>query len=230
MDKIERLRSVGVFLQEEAHSRQMRIVRGKHIFVSGEWISVEILIDELDGKIADAKFLGFGPPALMGIGEALCESILRKHYTTACTAEDLERYTGELSKALYVLVNGALEAVEAALQDCLDLPAPIMHHETPLHMTIEGGLYPGWTELQLEEKLSILEELFAKEIRPYIALDAGDIEIVSLQDDALTIRYQGTCTTCPSSIGSTLQAIQHIVSQRIHPNLQVLPDQSIFLF
>ncbi|MCP4265610.1 MAG: NifU family protein, partial [Candidatus Brocadiaceae bacterium] len=62
-----------------------------------------------------------------------------------------------------------------------------------------------------------------KEIRPYIELDAGGIQIHELKDFELFISYEGACTSCHAATGSTLSAIQNILKSRIHPDLFVTP-------
>ena len=39
----------------------------------------------------------------------------------------------------------------------------------------------------------------------------------------LIISYQGACTSCHASTGSTLSAIQKILRARVHPSLFVTP-------
>jgi NifU-like protein len=90
----------------------------------------------------------------------------------------------------------------------------------------ESRPYPNWEELSNKQQITVIEEVIATDIRPYIELDAGGIEIVDLKGKDLFIAYKGNCTTCYSSIGSTLQAIQQILSAKIHPQIRVIPDSS----
>ena len=104
---------------------------------------------------------------------------------------------------------------------------------TPLQQNFgegESRPYPGWDELTEKQQVAVIEEVIASDIRPYIELDAGGIEIVSLTGGRkLVIAYKGACTTCYSSIGSTLQAIQQIISAKVHPEIEVIPDSSFLL-
>lgn len=62
-------------------------------------------------------------------------------------------------------------------------------------------------------------------MRPYIALDAGGIEVINLiEDKQVIIAYQGSCTSCYSSIGTTLSYIQQTLRAKVHPDLVVIPD------
>ena len=62
-------------------------------------------------------------------------------------------------------------------------------------------------------------------MRPYIALDAGGVEVINLlEDKEVIIAYQGSCTSCYSAIGTTLSYIQQVLRAKVHPSLVVVPD------
>ncbi len=234
-EKIERPRFVGHFSKEEAVMKNMFLSVGSERHSEGFCAVFFLLVDEWDGVIADAKFQAFGPPALLGIMEACCELLMRKNYDQAkrIGAELLDAHLRDKKdrEAIpledYTYINLTLDALEEACGQCEGIPLPETYVSTPMQPSLEGGPYPGWDELSLMQQIGVLEELIAVEIRPYIELDAGGIEIVSLTDGReLVIAYKGSCTTCPSSIGSTLNAIQQILSARIHPEIRVIPDQS----
>lgn len=66
-----------------------------------------------------------------------------------------------------------------------------------------------------------IEEILDRTIRPGLQGDGGDLEIVSLEQNILSIRYQGACGTCPSSVAGTLQAIESILQAEFDPGLKV---------
>ncbi len=75
------------------------------------------------------------------------------------------------------------------------------------------------------QKLAVIEQVMDEHIRPYIALDAGGIDIVGLSEHReLTVTYKGSCTSCYSSVGATLSAIQGILRAKVHPEIVVTPD------
>ena len=129
---------------------------------------------------------------------------------------------------MYGHLNLVLSAIETALEQCTDIPFDEVYTDSPLHPDIgPGGLYPEWENLSKPDKLRVIEEIIQKEIRPYIELDAGGIQIISLSEQyELTIAYQGSCTSCHSATGSTLNAIQQILHARVHPGIIVIPDLS----
>jgi Fe-S cluster biogenesis protein NfuA len=73
-----------------------------------------------------------------------------------------------------------------------------------------------------DPRLLRINEILDERIRPYLAADGGWLEIAGLKDNTLTIRYQGACGSCPSSITGTLTAIEGMLQQEIDPALEVV--------
>ncbi len=238
IDKIEHPRFVGSFSSEEAKVRGMRLAFGSfEDQTRGIALKLYWLVDELDGIIADAKFQAVGPPSLLGGAEAASEFFMRKNYDQVrrISADLLDKHLRDKKEQEafpteeYSSLNWILEAAEAAAMHCMDIPLSDSYVPTPVQSTWDGEArpYPNWDGLTLKQQVAVIEEVIATDIRPYIELDAGGIEIVSLTEGRdLVIAYKGACTTCYSSIGSTLQAIQQILSARVHPEIRVIPDST----
>ena len=58
--------------------------------------------------------------------------------------------------------------------------------------------------------------------RPALAGDGGYLEILGLKEHTLSIRYQGACGSCPSSLTGTLMAIEGMLKQEVDPDLEVI--------
>ncbi len=69
--------------------------------------------------------------------------------------------------------------------------------------------------------LQQINALLDDRVRPALAGDGGGLEIVSLENKALTIRYQGACGSCPSSIAGTLRAIENLLQMELDEELAV---------
>jgi Fe-S cluster biogenesis protein NfuA len=67
-----------------------------------------------------------------------------------------------------------------------------------------------------------INELLDERIRPYLASDGGWLEIVSLEDHTLNIRYEGACGSCPSSLTGTLMAIENMIKEEIDSEIEVV--------
>ena len=79
----------------------------------------------------------------------------------------------------------------------------------------------------MKEKFSIIEQVVQTEIRPYIELGPGGIQIIDLSNShQLTIAYEGSCTSCHSATGSTLSAIQNILQAKVYHEI---PDLSYLM-
>lgn len=190
-------------------------------------ISLSLLVDCDDGIIADASIAIYGGHQITQAGEKLIQMILRKNYDQArrISADLLEKRCGSYPQDRLGELNLLIEALDQAALQCMDIPIQVA---SPVAHDLEGsGDYPNWEALSQKERRALIEEVIGSEIRPYIELDAGGIEIASLDDLNVTISYSGACTSCPSSIGSTLSAIQGILRAKVHPNLQVTPDKSL---
>lgn len=227
--RIDYLQNIGAFTSEEASSKAMRCVTARQGSVCLYW-----LVDETDGVIADAKFQAFGPIALIAAADIACELVLRKTYTQASrlSADLIDQHvrdkkeTPAFPKECAAWLNQVLAAVDQAALQCSDIPCAATYDVTPIladFSEIPGGL-PGWDAFPLEQKRQIIEEVLDKEIRPYVELDAGGVKLVNLKEDGeVLISYEGSCTSCHSSTGSTLTAIQQILRARVHPSLVVVP-------
>jgi Fe-S cluster biogenesis protein NfuA len=76
---------------------------------------------------------------------------------------------------------------------------------------------------QLPPDIQAIEEILDNTVRMYLQGDGGDIEIVSLKEKQLEVRYQGACGTCPSSTSATLDAIQGILREQFDPDIEIIP-------
>jgi Fe-S cluster biogenesis protein NfuA len=72
-----------------------------------------------------------------------------------------------------------------------------------------------------QERLEIINGLLDEEVRPYLQNDGGDLHVLSLEGNKLSVHYQGACGTCPSSITGTLRGIQNML-RSIEPDLEII--------
>ncbi|HEY0664674.1 MAG TPA: NifU family protein [Gallionella sp.] len=73
---------------------------------------------------------------------------------------------------------------------------------------------------QDEPRLAAIRELLDQQVRPALMADGGDLQIVGLEGNVLSIRYYGACGSCPSSLAGTLSAIGRL-AQTIEPDIEV---------
>jgi len=80
----------------------------------------------------------------------------------------------------------------------------------------------GSTYQSDDPRLPRINEILDERIRPALAGDGGWLDILKLEDDTLTIKYQGACGSCPSSISGTLMAIEGMLRAEVDPALEVV--------
>jgi NifU-like protein len=235
--KIEKPRNKGYFSEDESENRGMRLITATVGTVEdGNSVRLYWLVDKEDGTICDAKFQVFGQSALIGAAEVVCDLLIRKNYDQAkrIGADLIDKQVRDRSEdpafpqETAPHLNLVLEAVDAAAGQCTDIPLSSTYVAPPAPLEIgevrEGG-YPGFLEMDTKKKIALIEEVLNQDIRPYIALDGGGVEVVDLKDNKeLIITYQGNCTSCFSAIGATLSYIQQMIQAKVHPDLVVVPD------
>jgi NifU-like protein len=227
LQAIEHPKSVGAFSKADAKAKGMRLAVGsEEEREKGCVLFLYLLVDESDAVIADAKFQVFGPPVLIGAVEIACSLLLRKNYDQASrlTLDLLDKEVQAEDASFYLTL--VLACIHEAAKQCLDIPLASSYVAPPLpaEPRDETQEYPGWKELSTPQQIAVVEEVIAREIRPYIELDAGGVQIVDLiAGRELVIAYEGACTSCHSATGATLGAIQDILRTKVHPEISVTP-------
>lgn len=237
-DKILRARSVGSFTEKDAKNRSMQLAFGKAGSVEdGNIVSFYWLVDPEDGIIVDAKFQVFGQSALIGAAEASCNLVVGKNYDQArrISADLIDQQLRDRSDQpsfpheTAPHLNLALEAIDIAAESCEGIPLAPEYSAPPVtfdpsRLVQEGG-YQDWDKIDKQQKLAVIEDVIGREIRPYIELDGGGIEVLDiLNDREIIVAYQGACTSCFAATGATLSYMQQVVQTMINPNLVVVPD------
>lgn len=235
--KIEQMLSAGFFTPSESEQRGMHLAVGEagskneSHFVRFYW-----LVDKDDGIIVDARYQMFGQSPLIAAAEIACHLVIGKNYdeVSKITADEIDKqgrdrkeipsFPEEAASHLNLIIS----ALDATAESCREIPLSPSYVQVPNLQdsieVLEGG-YAGWEALTKDQKLKVIEEVIAREVRPYIELDAGGIEILDLLNDSeVRIAYLGSCTTCFASTGSTLFYIQKVLQGKVHPSLTVTPE------
>lgn len=235
--KIESMRQSGFFTKDEADARQVRLATGDEgSIIQGNAVKFYLLVDKEDGTILDARYQVYGQSALIGAAEALSALVIGKNYDQARRIHadliDKEFRDKESVPAFpqeaHPHMNLVIDALDKSCESCTDLPLPDLYIAPPVPKdfgeVLDGG-YPGWDELPLKKKLAVIEDVLDREIRPYIALDAGGVEVINLIDNReVVITYSGSCTSCYSSVGTTLTYVQQMLRAKVHPEIIVTPN------
>ena len=70
-----------------------------------------------------------------------------------------------------------------------------------------------------EERVKAILE----QIRPYLQQDGGDLEYVGFEDGVVSLRLQGACSSCPSSLMTLKMGIENALKQQIAEVKEVVP-------
>lgn len=236
--KIEQPRNAGIFTAEESEARAMFLAEATEgALAEGNCIKLFWLVDKDDGIIVDARFQVFGQSALIGAADAACDLLIGKNYDQAkrINADLIDRQVRDRSeepafpREAFSHLNLVLSAIEIAAEKCSFIPFASTYTAPPVPLGQEGevleGGYPGWIDLPLQRKIDVIEEVLDSDVRPYIALDAGGVHVINLLNDTeVLVTYSGSCTSCYSSVGTTLAYIQQILRNKVHPSLRVTPQ------
>jgi len=89
--------------------------------------------------------------------------------------------------------------------------------------TVAAGVGGALGALMSDDpRLIRINEILDERIRPALAGDGGWLEVLGLKENTLTIRYQGACGSCPSSLSGTLMAIEGMIRQEVDPEIEVV--------
>ena len=72
-----------------------------------------------------------------------------------------------------------------------------------------------------QERLDKINAVLDEQVRPYLQGDGGDLYVLGLEGNKLTVHYQGACGSCPSSLSGTLSGIENLV-RSIEPEIEVV--------
>lgn len=73
-----------------------------------------------------------------------------------------------------------------------------------------------------DPRLARINEILDEKVRPALMSDGGYLEVLGIKDNTLSIRYQGACGSCPSSLSGTLMAIEGMLKQEVDPEMEVI--------
>jgi Fe-S cluster biogenesis protein NfuA len=101
-----------------------------------------------------------------------------------------------------------------------DAPAADAHSE---QLAAQAGAAVNTEHLSDADKsrLDKINDILDEQVRPYLQGDGGDLYVMGLESNTLSVHYQGACGSCPSSISGTLAGIENLLKQ-IEPDIEVV--------
>lgn len=244
--KIESLaaspRHRGAFFTEDATSKDLALVTAKYKDIKVYW-----LVDPQSDLIYDAKFFSYGGPVSMAMGEILSSLVRGMKVDTACETpiEEIESLLRDNDSAepnapataqpmeiafanLPMLLATARESYPSAKALAL---ASLQLKQSSSSLRAERSAYESLTEADnawlakpKQEQLDLVEMVLNNDIRPGLNMDGGDLQVLDLEDGRkLSVRYEGACGSCGSSVGATLSFIEDTMRRQLFGGMQVTP-------
>ncbi|NGX31417.1 MAG: hypothetical protein K940chlam8_00785 [Chlamydiae bacterium] len=227
-DRIQNMLFAKHFTKELAEAKELFLSQSKS---SDDCMRLYVLVDKQDGVICDAAYQVLGSSMLIALLETLCALLIRKNHMQAqrISKELIAKELG-IGKDFFVAIEPYIERILKLMDLVLQ---PLAHisvkdvPDTPIPEIMEKGDYiKQFFTMPLKEKIQYIEHVIEEDIRPYIELDSGGVEVMDLKGNIVKIQYSGNCLSCPSAIGGTLSYIQETLQSKIHPDLIVEPDLS----
>ncbi|RRD71026.1 MULTISPECIES: Fe-S cluster assembly protein NifU [unclassified Desulfovibrio] len=110
-----------------------------------------------------------------------------------------------------------------ACGECLDEIAEILAAQLQQKVLVELKPKARLTNVQRMQKvLRIIDE----EIRPRLALDGGDIELVDVDGPRVVVSLRGRCANCRSSEVTIRDLVQGLLREHVEPDILVVEAQA----
>ena len=141
----------------------------------------------------------------------------------ACALFNVEHVSNVFYVDKWLTVTQDGEADWPELVRLLAVPiraAPAAQAQTAVAVAAASHAYAALS-LSDRQRFDAINSLLDEQIRPYLRSDGGDLYVISLEGDLLSVHYQGACGTCPSSISGTLRSIENLVKS-IEPDIEVV--------
>ena len=115
----------------------------------------------------------------------------------------------------YVKAGGGCESCHEKIQEIIDTS---LGKERPAKKKV--------IHLTNIQKIKLIEETLAREIKPALKKDGGDIELVDVDGNNVLVKLQGTCATCSASQITLKHYVESKLREFVTPELLVEEVQS----
>jgi Fe-S cluster biogenesis protein NfuA len=79
----------------------------------------------------------------------------------------------------------------------------------------------GFADLDIDEKVTLVNRALESEVYMAMAMDGGGLEIMDIEGCTVKIRYFGACGNCPLGHTGTLQFIEYTLQAQVDPKIKV---------
>lgn len=146
-------------------------------------------------------------------GDALAISLLRiSGVTTVYYMDRFVTLSKTESVSFHALHPQAVAAIEKSASGTLPAAAVAEVAADLSHLSPEA-----------RATMDKINQVLNSDVRPALAGDGGGLVVLGLDNNVLTIKYQGACGSCPSATAGTISAIQNVLRFKVNPELSVVP-------
>jgi len=149
-----------------------------------------------------------------------------KHDALAAALFDIEHVTNVFDVDRWLTVTQDGEADWPGLVRKVAAPiraAPVADAQTVGTVAAADSSIAGLSP-EDQQRLGAFNLLLDAQIRPALQDDGGDLHVIGLDGNYLSVHYQGACGTCPSLISGTLRGIENLV-RLIEPDIEIVAVQ-----
>lgn len=94
----------------------------------------------------------------------------------------------------------------------------------PAKPTAKPALAPAGATANISnlQKMQLIQEVLDREIRPGLAMDGGDMELVDVQGNKVFVQLHGHCNSCSSSSATMKFFVQDRLREMVDPAIEVI--------
>jgi NifU-like protein len=75
------------------------------------------------------------------------------------------------------------------------------------------------------QKIKLIEQTMEREIRPMLQKDGGDVELIDVAGDTVTISFRGMCARCHVAPVTMKEVVEAKLREFVSPELVVAEDK-----
>jgi len=152
---------------------------------------------ELEGRVVCTCF---------GVTENEIERVIRENGLT--TVEQVTHYTKAGGGC-----GGCTGEIERIIERVTGTPA-----------TTELIPPPKTRRMTIVERIQLIEETLEREVRPKLRRDGGDVELIDVAGDIVTVSLRGSCANCMISQFTLKDVVQSKLREFVSPDLLVVEE------
>jgi NFU1 iron-sulfur cluster scaffold homolog, mitochondrial len=68
-------------------------------------------------------------------------------------------------------------------------------------------------------------DLVLEDVRPYLISDGGNVDVVFVENDVVSLKLQGACESCPSSTTSMKMGMKRVLKEKFEEERKTLKKE-----